>query len=87
MIRLSLIVTFIAAAIGVSLGVTALPRAKPDINSDPQLLPPVEIVPVVAVETPDDPQAVKLDNIEDRLRSIQTKLTRIEGKAAQAEGK
>lgn len=80
MIRLSLIVTFIAAAIGVSLGVTALPRAKPDINSDPQFLPPVEIVPVVAVETPDTTDVAKLQEIEVKVRHLTEQAARIERK-------
>ncbi len=84
MIRLSLIVTFCAAAIGVSMvTVTVLPRAKPDINSAPESLPPVEYVTVAVPEVPPEPQDVKLEHIEDRLRAIQTKLTRIEGKAAE----
>lgn len=80
MIRLSLIVTFVSAAIGVTMvGVTVLPRPKPVGDEIPA---PVVYAPVAAVETPVETQDVKLEHLEDRLRAIQTKLTRIESKAA-----
>ena len=81
LIRLSLIVSALSATmLSVMVGVTVLPRAKPDINADAESLPPVVYAPVMASEIQTDAQAVKLDNLEDRLRSIQRKVERIEGK-------
>lgn len=86
MIRLAALATFIAAAVGVSvtLGVTVLPRPKPVGDEIPS---PVVYAPVTIPEVPEQPQSVKLEEIEDRLRAIQTKLSRIESKAEAAEGK
>lgn len=77
MIRVSVLVTLFAAAMWVAAGVTVLPRAKPGPDETP---PPVEYAPVMLPEIQQDSQAVKLESLERRLRLIQSKVDRIEGK-------
>lgn len=89
--------TAVILSLGLSFALTytVLPRAKPDPNS-PEPLPPVETVivlkqqetaTVAAVEkmTPEE-QAEKIESIEDRLRTIQKTVNRIELKAKSSEG-